>query len=95
MKMNSRPTILMSVFAVLAISCLGAFWLGQQAEAHEGATDEARLVKLYSGGLIVGQWTSKARVRKYDDNATWVFEEAESGKTVVVSGTVIMTSLEK
>jgi hypothetical protein len=51
-------------------------------------------VKQFSGGVLVGEWTSKGRILNEKSSDGYYFEDEKTGNPVMVSGTVQIT-LEK
>ena len=48
-------------------------------------------VKQFSGGVLVGEWTSKGRILNEKSSDGYYFEDAKTGNPVMVSGTVQIT----
>lgn len=49
-------------------------------------------VQLYSGGKLVGEWTSTGKIMSESCNDGWCFVDTETGKLIRVIGTTIITN---
>lgn len=45
---------------------------------------------LYSGGKEVGRWKSTGKIASESSSDGWMFEDAETGKFIRVSGTTVV-----
>lgn len=82
----------LAAFAFAAFSCI--LFTGGCKDATWGqlkSMGSAHDVKLYSGGQLVGEWTSTGNVSNEEHSDGYYFMDAKTGKLVEVSGSVVIT----
>lgn len=61
-----------------------------ESQSVYGSLGKKCNVKLYSGGKLVGEWTSTGRVENEPKSDGWHFVDAATGKYVRIGGDVVI-----
>lgn len=83
--MKKMIAALVLATAMLATGCTDA------ATAGLFAIGSQHRVQLYSGGKLVGEWTSTGAVKNENQSDGYFFKDQASGKLICVTGTIVIT----
>ncbi len=77
------------VFGSTLVSCTDV------EKARHQARGEPHLVRIFSGGEVVGEWTTKGHTNQSSSSSVVEFRDAETGLLVRVRGTIIVEQIPK
>ena len=85
--MKTKTTLkTLAAFLILSVvSCSDA------ERSAFSALGKKHRVKMYSGGVVVGEWTSSGKIENEDQSDGYYFKDDATGKMVTVSGDVTIT----
>lgn len=83
MKLINKLVILCLVVSISACSDAEKSAMSAWGQKHR--------VKMYSGGQVVGEWTSTGKIVNETDSDGYYFKDDQTGKIVTVSGDVTIT----
>ena len=78
--------LLFASLLFLACVCTNANWSQMTSIGSPGH------IKLYSCGVVVGEWDSTGKIATEKGSDGWYFQDAITKKLVRVSGTVVITN---
>ena len=95
--MQNGPRVVRAVFAwILIIGVVYAFTGCTDAEnAARAARGQDHRIRLYSGGDVVGEWTSQGHTRSPEGSSILVFKDKASGLYVKLRGTIAVEQIKE
>ena len=76
----------------LVYACSGCTDAENAARAARGKDHR---IRLYSGGQVVGEWTSQGHTRSPEGSSILVFKDKESGLYVKLRGTIAIEQIKE
>ena len=94
---TNGPRVVRAIFAWILIIgviyyCSGCTDAENAARASRGRDHRGRL---YSGGNVVGEWTSQGHTRSPEGSSVLVFKDKASGLYVKVRGTIAIEQIKE
>ena len=86
-RFSPRRLVISLCVAISVIGCTDA----QRAKVG-GLGDEFK-IEMYSGGVLVKEWTSTGKVSNEENSDGYYFRDKETGKLIEVSADVVITKL--
>lgn len=86
--MHTLRTVSRLLIATLALASLTACM-----DSQELRNNDSKTVQLYSGGKVVGQWTTQGTIEMtHNGQGAYYFRDAATGHLIQVTGTVVITA---
>jgi outer membrane biogenesis lipoprotein LolB len=85
---QSLRTVTRLFIATLATASLTACM-----DSQELRNNNSKTVQLYSGGKVVGQWTTQGAIEMtHNGQGAYYFRDAATGHLIQITGTVVITA---
>lgn len=81
------------VAGIIVLACLFEVACTSSERAQFTSFNSAFKVTVWSGGVVIKEYTSRGKVLTESDSDGWYFSDKETGKLIRVSGTVTMEEI--